>query len=116
VSRNPDGTGLGATSGTVDSTCNGQPYSIQCQLSGYYAAHADGLSGVNVCITAPSTLPGDAVAIGDPITVHTSYTYTFITGLFGLTDITLNATQTERAELSLQDSAVGVDQNGDTCP
>lgn len=107
VSRNPDGTPVGAASGTVDDAdCSGQTYSIQCQLSKYYAKQ-DSLSNVSVCI--PS-LPS---AIGDPITVHTSYVYNFTVGLFGFTSITLNSTQTERAEATPTYTAG--DQNGNTC-
>jgi len=92
VSRNPDGTAVGAVSGTVDDAdCGGQTTSIQCQLANYYAKQ-DSLSGVTVCI--PS-LPS---SIGDHVTVQTSYQYHFLTGFFGFATITLTASQTERAE------------------
>ena len=92
VSSNPDGTSVAAASGTVDNAdCGGQTYSIQCQLSKYYA-QKDSLTGVTACI--PS-LPS---AIGQPVTVHTSYVFNFGMKLFGFTTITLNATQTERSE------------------
>jgi Flp pilus assembly protein TadG len=90
VSHNPDGTTVGATSGTVDSFCNGQTYSIQCQLSHHYA-QTDSLSGVSVCIPAVAA-PGQAV------TVRAKYVYKFSVGLFGLAQITLSSTQTERGE------------------
>ncbi|HXH96011.1 MAG TPA: TadE/TadG family type IV pilus assembly protein [Gaiellaceae bacterium] len=90
VSRNPDGTPVGATSGTIDSTCNGHTYSIQCQLSHYYA-QTDSLSGVSVCIPA-------VAAPGQPVTVRTKYVYNFTVGLFGFAHITLSSTQTERSE------------------
>jgi Flp pilus assembly protein TadG len=108
VSVNPDGTAVGASSGTIDDADCGSAgtHSIQCQLSRFYAKQ-DSLSGVNVCI--PS-LPS---AIGQPVTVHTSYVYNFSVGLFGFTQITLSTTQTERAEAPATYTAG--DQNGATC-
>ena len=93
VSRNPDGTAVGANSGTVDDADCGSvgAYSIQCQLANYYAKQ-NSLKNVSVCIpTVPS-------GVGSPVTVRTKYTYQFATGLFGLGSITLSSTQTERAE------------------
>jgi Flp pilus assembly protein TadG len=96
VNRNPDGTAIGAASGTVkDVPCGGQTYSIQCQLSNYYAKN-DALSNVSVCI--PTS--GMPAAVGQPVTVRTKYVYNFITGLFGFAHITLTATQTERSEVT----------------
>jgi Flp pilus assembly protein TadG len=108
VSRNPDGTGVGASSGTVDDADCGSAgsHSIQCQLSSFYAKQ-DSLSGVNVCI--PSTPTG----IGQPVTVHVSYVYNFTVGLFGFTSITLNSTQTERSEAS--PSYAAGNQTGGAC-
>jgi hypothetical protein len=108
VSRNPDGTAVGATSGTVDDTdCGGAlGHSIQCQLSSYYAKQ-DSLTGVNVCI------PSVPTGVGAPVTVHASYVYNFTVGLFGFTKITLNATQTERSEGTATYTAGN--QNGSAC-
>jgi len=107
VTRNPDGTAVAAASGTVaDGACGGKSYSIQCQLSKYYAKQ-DSLSGVNVCIhSLPTT-------IGQPVTVKVSYQYNFITGFFGFSHINLSSTQTERAE-ALPSYSAG-DQNGAPC-
>jgi Flp pilus assembly protein TadG len=93
VSRNPDGTAVGTSIGTVDDADCGSAgaNSIQCQLSKFYAKQ-DSLSGVSVCI--PSLPSG----VGQPVTVRTSYAYHFTTGLFALGTITLSSTQTERAE------------------
>jgi Flp pilus assembly protein TadG len=92
VTSNPDGTSVGAASGTVDDgDCGGKTYSIQCQLSNFYAKN-DSLSSVTVCI--PS-LPS---AIGQPVTVKTTYVFNFTAKLFGLTNLTLTSTQTERSE------------------
>jgi Flp pilus assembly protein TadG len=107
VSRNPDGTAIAATSGTVDdSDCGGTTYSIQCQLAKYYAKN-DSLSNVTVCI---HSLP---VSQGAPVTVKTSYRYNFITGLFGFGHVDLSSTQTERAEGTA--SYTAGDQNGNPC-
>ena len=108
VSVNPDGTAVGASSGTIDDAdCGGAgTHSIQCQLSRFYAKQ-DSLTGVNVCI--PSLPSG----IGQPVTVKTSYVYNFSVGLFGFTSITLSTTQTERAEATATYTAG--DQNGTTC-
>ena len=60
VNRNPDGTAVAAASGTVDdSDCGGKTYSIQCQLSKYYAKN-DSLSNVKVCIHSLPASPGGA--------------------------------------------------------
>jgi Flp pilus assembly protein TadG len=93
VSRNPDGTAVGTSGGTVDDADCGSAgaSSIQCQLSNYYAKQ-DSLKGVNVCI---ASVPS---GVGQPVTVRAKYVYQFATGLFGLGSITLSATQTERAE------------------
>ena len=108
VSRNPDGTAVGASSGTVDDSDCGSAgsHSIQCQLSSFYAKQ-DSLTGVKVCI--PSLPSG----LGQPVTVHTSYVYNFTVGLFGFTQITLNSTQTVRAEAN-PTYAAG-DQGGNGC-
>jgi Flp pilus assembly protein TadG len=107
VNRNPDGTAVGAASGTVDNAnCGGKTYSNQCQLAGYYAKN-DALSNVHVCIP---TLPS---AIGQPVTVHVTYRYNFLVGLFGFGHIDLSATQTERAEATPQYTAG--DQTGANC-
>jgi len=100
VNRNPDGTQIAASAGTVDNAdCGGHSYSIQCQLSNFYAKN-DGLSNVSACITsnppdAQHPFPG---AVGAPVTVRVKYVYNFTTGLFGFAHITLSATQTVRAE------------------
>jgi Flp pilus assembly protein TadG len=109
VSRNPDGTAVGASSGTVDDSDCGSAgsHSIQCQLSNYYAKQ-DSLSNVKVCILSP--IPSGA---GQPLTVKTSYVYNFVTGLFGFTSITLSTTQTVRAETTPTYTAG--DQNGSAC-
>jgi Flp pilus assembly pilin Flp len=108
VSRNPDGTAVGASGGTVDDADCGSAggHSIQCQLSSFYAKQ-DSLTGVKVCI--PSVPSG----IGQPVTVHTSYVYNFTVGLFGFTQITLNSTQTVRAEANPTYTAG--DQGGNGC-
>lgn len=107
VNRNPDGTAIAAASGTVDDAdCSGKTYSIQCQLSKYYAEN-DSLSNVKVCIHSLPASPGA------PVTVNTSYRYTFITGLFGFAHIDLSSTQTERAEGTVTYTAG--DQNGAAC-
>jgi Flp pilus assembly protein TadG len=107
VSRNPDGTAIAAASGTVDdSDCSGRTYSIQCQLSKYYATN-DSLSNVNVCIHSLPASPGA------PVTVKTTYRYNFITGLFGFAHIDLTSTQTERAEGTA--SYTAGNQNGVAC-
>jgi Flp pilus assembly protein TadG len=98
VNRNPDGSAVGASNGTVDDADCGSAgtLSIQCQLSKYYAKQ-DGLNGVNSCIlnTAANPLPTQP---GQPVTVKVSYQYNFVTGLFGFAHITLTSTQTEQAE------------------
>jgi Flp pilus assembly protein TadG len=107
VSFNPDGTAVGDSSGVAGGACSSAgTHSIQCQLSSYYAGN-DSLSGVNACIPA---LPS---GIGQPVTVHVTYRYNFITGLFGFAHITLSATQTERAEAPAGYTAG--DQSGATC-
>jgi Flp pilus assembly protein TadG len=107
VNRNPDGTAVAAASGTVDdSDCGGKSYSIQCQLSKYYAKN-DSLSNVKVCIHSLPASPGA------PVTVKTTYRYNFITGLFGFAHIDLSSTQTERAEGTA--SYTAGDQNGAAC-
>jgi Flp pilus assembly protein TadG len=107
VSRNPDGTAIAAASGTVDDAdCGGATYSIQCQLSKYYAQN-DSLSNVKVCI------PSLPASQGAPVTVKTSYRYNFITGLFGFAHVDLTSTQTERAEGTA--SYTAGDQSGASC-
>jgi len=108
VSRNPDGTAVAAGTGTVDNAdCGGKTYSIQCQLSKYYAKN-DSLTNVTVCI--PTPVP---TAMGQPVTAKASYVYNFTVGLFGLAHITLNASQTERAEGAA--SYTAGNQNGAGC-
>ena len=93
VIRNPDGTAIGATSGTVDNAdCGGKSYSIQCQLKNYYPTDNELQSGVHVCI------PSSPTAVGQPVTVHVSFQFNFTSGLFGFANINLSSTQTERAE------------------
>jgi Flp pilus assembly protein TadG len=95
VNRNPDGTAIGATTGTVDNTdCGSKTYSIQCQLSNYYAKN-DSLTGVTSCILGGTNFPS---TVGQPVTMKVSYQYNFVTGLFGFAHITLSSTQTVRAE------------------
>jgi Flp pilus assembly protein TadG len=100
VNRNPDGTQIAASTGTVDNAdCGGHSYSIQCQLSKFYAKN-DGLTNVSACITSTPPdgqhpFPG---TVGAPLTVRVKYVYNFTTGLFGFAHITLSSTQTERAE------------------
>jgi Flp pilus assembly protein TadG len=110
VSRNPDGTAVGAPGGTVDDTDCGSAgaYSIQCQLANYYAKQ-DSLKGVNVCI------PSVPTSVGAPVTVHVTYTYQFATGLFGLGSINLSSTQTERSEAPPPVTYAAGDQTGSAC-
>jgi Flp pilus assembly protein TadG len=112
VNRNPDGTAIAASAGTIDNVdCGGQSYSIQCQLSKYYATN-DALSNVHACIvsTAANPFPTNP---GQPVTVKVSYQYNFITGLFGFGNITLSSTQTERAEGT--PSYTAGNENGAAC-
>jgi Flp pilus assembly protein TadG len=85
VDSNPDGTG--PASGT----------SIQSQLVNTYAT--GGIrNGVSVCITNAS-----APAIGQPVTVQTTYKFTFlplIGAALGVGSINLTATQSERQEVT----------------
>jgi Flp pilus assembly protein TadG len=97
VNRNPDGTAIAASSGTVDNLdCGGHSYSIQCQLSKYYAKN-DALSNVKACIlnTAQNPFPTNP---GQPVTVKVSYRYNFLVGLFGFAHVNLSSTQSVRAE------------------
>jgi Flp pilus assembly protein TadG len=92
VSSNPDGTSVAAASGTVDDAdCGGKTYSIQCQLSNFYAKN-NSLSSVTVCI------PSLPTSIGQPVTVKTTYVFNFTSKLFGFTSLTLTNSQTERSE------------------
>jgi Flp pilus assembly protein TadG len=112
VSRNPDGTAIAATNNTVDDAdCGGASYSIQCQLSNYYAKN-DRLSNVNACIldTAENPFPTNP---GQPVTVKVSYQYNFTVGLFGFAHINLSSTQSERAEGTPAYTAG--DQTGASC-
>jgi Flp pilus assembly protein TadG len=91
VNRNPDGTAIAASSGTVDNTdCGGRSYSIQCQLSKYYAKH-DSLANVKSCIV-------NTAQTGQPVTIKVSYRYNFLVGLFGFAHIDLSSTQSVRSE------------------
>jgi Flp pilus assembly protein TadG len=96
VTRNPDGTAIGASSGTVDDPdCGGSQTSIQCQLACYYTTTNElkkDNGGVQISI------PTSPTAIGQPVTVQASYQFNFTGNIFGFTTITLNASQTERAE------------------
>jgi len=100
VNRNPDGTAIAASAGTVDNAdCGGKSYSIQCQLADYYVTTKELKNGVHVCI------PSLPTAIGQPVTVHTTYQFNFTGNLFGFTTITLSSTQTERSEATATYSA-----------
>jgi len=90
VDRNPDGTPVGAPV-TNDGQCQSVTYSIQCQLVNTYTTTAELKSGISVCI--PS-LP----AVGSPVTVRATYTFTFIP-LVHAASIKLSATQSELAEV-----------------
>ena len=93
VNRNPDGTAIAASSGTVDNPdCGGKNYSIQCQLKNFYPTDNELASGVHICI------PSSPTAVGQPVTVHVTFQFNFTDGLFGFTHINLSSTQTERAE------------------
>jgi Flp pilus assembly protein TadG len=93
VNRNPDGTAIAASAGTVDNAdCGGKSYSIQCQLTNYYPTSAELKNGIKVCI------PSVPAAVGAPVTVHITYDFNFSAGLFGFTKISLSATQVERTE------------------
>ena len=112
VNRNPDGTAIAASSGTVDNAdCGTRSYSIQCQLSKYYAKN-DGLTNVKACIlnTASNPLPTNP---GQPVTIKVTYRYNFIVGLFGIAHIDLSSTQSERAEGT--PSYTAGDQAGAAC-
>jgi Flp pilus assembly protein TadG len=109
VDRNPDGTAVGASSGTVDDAdCHDKQYSIQCQLANFYPTTDELKRGITVCI------PSSPTTIGDPVTVHTSFRFNFTDGLFGFTNITLSATQTERAE-AIPANDISGDQKGASC-
>jgi len=115
VNRNPDGTAIAAASGTVDdSDCGGATYSIQCQLSKYYAQN-DSLSNVTACIvnTAQNPFPTNP---GQPVTVKVSYQYNFTVGLFGFAHVNLSSTQSVRAEGSPSYTASDQDGNKPTTP
>ncbi|HEY3577846.1 MAG TPA: TadE/TadG family type IV pilus assembly protein [Gaiellaceae bacterium] len=93
VSRNPDGTAVGA--------CNGANLSIQCQIANTYPTDNELKNGISVCL---GTLQGDnsiatntTPSIGDPVTVRTRFKFHFLTSFFGAA-ITLSSTQTERLE------------------
>jgi len=104
VDRNPDGTAIGQATGTVDDTdCGGKLNSIQCQLANFYTTTGELKSGIHVCI------PSSPAAIGDPVTVHATYRFNFTGGLFGFTNVTLSATQTERAEAIPTDDYSGTE-------
>ena len=93
VDRNPDGTAIAASSGTVDNAdCGGKTYSIQCQLKNYYPTDTELKNGVHICI------PSAPTASGQPVTVHVTYQFNFTAGLFGFASINLSAKQSERAE------------------
>jgi Flp pilus assembly protein TadG len=95
---NPDGTGPpGATS-------------IQSQLASNYPSSTELGSGLTVCISKVPT------SIGQPVEIHTSYTFHFIP-LVSRVTLTLEATQDERAEV-VPDPTTGYkaqDQLGHTC-
>lgn len=109
VDRNPDGTAVGAASGTVDDAdCGGKAYSIQCQLKNYYPTDNELKSGVHVCI------PSSPTALGQPVTVHVTYQFNFSDGIFGFTKINLSSTQTERAE-AIPANPYSGDETGANC-
>jgi len=90
VLRNPDGT---AVSGT----------SIQHQLSSTYAKGA--LNGETFCITLPQ-----GSGVGQPLTVSASYDFNIVplTVLkFGLSHLTIHATQTMRQEAAFPTASTG---------
>jgi Flp pilus assembly protein TadG len=109
VTRNPDGTAIAATSGTVDNAdCGGKAYSIQCQLKNYYPTDAELQNGVHICI------PSSPSAVGQPVTVHVTFAFNFTDGLFGFTTLNLSSTQTERAEATPATDYSG-NETGATC-
>jgi hypothetical protein len=109
VVRNPDGTAIAATSGTVDNAdCGGKSYSIQCQLKNYYPTDNELKSGVHICI------PSSPTAVGQPVKVKVTYQFNFTSGLFGFTHINLSSTQTERAEAVPADDYSGT-ETGAAC-
>lgn len=109
VNRNPDGTAIAASTGTVDNgNCGGKTYSIQCQLTRFYPTTAELKNGITVCI------PSVPAAVGDPVTVHVTYNFNFSAGLFGFTTIPLSATQTERTE-GTPSYTKGDGKGGTTC-
>lgn len=109
VDRNPDGTAIGASTGTVDNAdCGGKNYSIQCQLKNYYPTDKELKNGVHICI------PSAPTAVGQPVTVHVTYQFNFTGGFFGFTQINLSSTQTERAEAVPADDYSG-SETGAAC-
>ena len=109
VVRNPDGTAVAATSGTVDDAdCSGKAYSIQCQLKNYYPTDNELKNGVHICI------PTSPTAVGQPVTVYVNYTFNFTGGLFGFASINLSSKQTERAE-GIPASSYAGDETGAAC-
>jgi Flp pilus assembly protein TadG len=90
VLRNPDGT---AVSGT----------SIQHQLSSRYAKGA--LTGETFCISLPQ-----GSGVGQPLTVSASYNFNMVpltVVKFGLSRITIQASQTERQEIAFPTGSAG---------
>ena len=109
VVRNPDGTAIGASTGTVDNAdCGGKAYSIQCQLKNYYPSDNELKNGVHICI------PSSPSAVGQPVTVHVTFAFNFTDSLFGFTTLNLSSTQTERAEATPPSDYSG-DENGAAC-
>jgi Flp pilus assembly protein TadG len=107
VDRNPDGTGVAAPSGTVDNTCNGLTWSIQCQLAHYYPTSQELKNGIDVCIQNP--VPS---GFGSTVTVRATYHFQFLP-LIRAAALRLSATQTERFE-GLSPSYTAGDQTGST--
>lgn len=99
VSRNPDGTAVGA--------CGGGNLSIQCQIAQTYPTDAELKDGISVClgVLKPNgsidTTGTPAPQLGNPVTVRTRFTFNFLpflTSWFHFGTIDLKATQTERLE------------------
>jgi Flp pilus assembly protein TadG len=94
VNRSPNGSALSA-----DGRCSlAGNNSIQCQLVKDYTSSGELKGGIKVCINQVS---GVVSAVGAPVTVTTSYKFTFIP-LIGnavkAASITLTASQSERQE------------------
>ena len=120
VSRNPDGTDVGASI-TNDSQCTSITWSIQCQLVRTYTTTAELQNGIDVCMgvmNGSGALTNALPSPGSPITVRATYRFTFLP-LVKLGSIRLKATQSERSEVLTPTYKAGVDQansaGGDAC-